>query len=119
MTATSIGRKNKNLAEIKILLSVKFCSILFSGFKGEVDNVLANSRPGRPFWFSDRPENTNSVEDIEILLPVKFLWILFSSFREKVDPVHKAVSEKLKMSQPIRGLGDYFAFLIGPKKYKW
>ena len=28
----------------------------FSGFIGEVENVSANQRPGRPFCFSDRPK---------------------------------------------------------------
>ena len=31
--------KNKNLVE--------FCSIHFNGFRGEVENVSANQRPGR------------------------------------------------------------------------
>ena len=32
--------QNKNMAEdIEILLSVKFCCIPFSGFRGEVENV--------------------------------------------------------------------------------
>ena len=33
-----------------------FRSILFSGFRGEVENVSANQRPGRPSCFPDRPE---------------------------------------------------------------
>ena len=44
-------------------------AILFSGFRGEVENVSANQRPGRPSCFSDRPKNTNLVEDVEFLLP--------------------------------------------------
>ena len=52
-----IGPKNTNLVEdIEILLPVKFRWILFSGFRGEVENVSANQRPGRPSCFSDRPE---------------------------------------------------------------
>ena len=52
-----IGPKNTNLVEdIEILLAIKFCWILFSGFRGEVENVPANQRPGRPSCFSDRPE---------------------------------------------------------------
>ena len=43
--------------------------------------------PGRPFLFTDRPENTNLVDDIEILLLVKFRWIAFSSFRGEVENV--------------------------------
>ena len=52
-----IGPKNTNLVEyIKILLPVKFRWILFSGFRGEDENVSANQRPGRPSCFSDGPE---------------------------------------------------------------
>ena len=52
-----IGPKNTNLVEdVEILLPVKFCWIPFSGFRGEVENVSANQRPGRPSCFSDRPE---------------------------------------------------------------
>ena len=49
--------KNTNFVEdIEILLPVKFRWILFSGFRGEVENVSANQTPGRPSCFSDRPE---------------------------------------------------------------
>ena len=52
-----ISPKNTNLVEdAEILLPVKFCWILFSGFRGEVENVSANQRPGQPSCFSDRPE---------------------------------------------------------------
>ena len=52
-----IDPKNTNLVEgVEILLPVKFPWILFSGFRGEVENVSANQRPGRPFCFSDWPE---------------------------------------------------------------
>ena len=52
-----IGPKNTNLVEgVEILLPVKFRWILFSGFRGEVEHVLANQRPGRPSCFSDRPK---------------------------------------------------------------
>ena len=52
-----IGPKNTNLVEdVEILLPGKFRWILFSGFRGEVENVSANQRPGRPSCFSDRPE---------------------------------------------------------------
>ena len=50
-----IGPKNINLVEdVEILLPVKFRWIPFSGFRGEVENVSANQRPGRPSCFSDR-----------------------------------------------------------------
>ena len=52
-----IGSKNTNLVEgVEILLPVKFRWIPFSGFRGEVENVSANQRPGRPSCFSDRLE---------------------------------------------------------------
>ena len=52
-----IGPKNTNLVvDVEILLPVKFRLIPFSGFRGEVENVSANQRPGRPSCFSDRPE---------------------------------------------------------------
>ena len=61
---------------------------MFSGFRGEVENVSANQRPGRPSCFSDLPEkNTNLVEDVMILLPVKFRRIPLSLFRGEVDNV--------------------------------
>ena len=51
------GPKNTNLVEdVEILLPVKFCWILFIGFREEVENVSANQRLGRPSCFSDRPE---------------------------------------------------------------
>ena len=52
-----IGPKNTNLVkDVEVLLPVKFRLIPFSGFRGEVQNVSANQRPGRPYCFSDRPE---------------------------------------------------------------
>ena len=52
-----IGTKNTNLVEdIEIMLPVKFCWIPFSSFRGEVENVSANQRPGRPSCYSDRPK---------------------------------------------------------------
>ena len=52
-----IGPKNTNFVEdVEILLPVNFLSIPFSGFRGEVENVSANQRPGWPSCFSDRPE---------------------------------------------------------------
>ena len=83
-----IGPKITNLVEdLEILLPVKFRWIPFSGFRGEVENVSANQRPGRPSCFSNLPKNTNLVEDIEILPSVKFCWIPFSGFRKDVEYV--------------------------------
>ena len=44
--------KNTNLVEdVDILLPVKFHWILYSSFRGEVENVSANQRPGQPSFF--------------------------------------------------------------------
>ena len=52
-----IGPKNTNLVEgVEILLPAKFCWIPFSRFRGEVENVSANQKPGWQSCFSDRPE---------------------------------------------------------------
>ena len=83
-----IATKNRNLVEdVEILLPVKFCLIQFSGFRGEVENVSANQRPGRPSCFPIGTKNTNLIEDVEILLPVEFCWIPFSGFRGEVENV--------------------------------
>ena len=83
-----IGPKNTNLVEdVEILLPDKFRWIPFSGFRGEVENVSANQRPGRSSCFPIGPKNTNLVEDVETLLHVKFRWIPFSGFREEVENV--------------------------------
>ena len=51
------AQKNTNLVEdVEILLPVKFRWIPLSSFRGEVENLSANQRPGRPSCFSDRPE---------------------------------------------------------------
>ena len=62
------------------------CQLSFSGFRGEVENVSANQRPGKPSWFfffSIVSKNTNLLKDIKILLPVKFHWIYFSDFQRR------------------------------------
>ena len=52
-----ISLKNTNLVEdVEILIPVKFLWIPFNGFREEVENISANQRPGRPSYFSDRPE---------------------------------------------------------------
>ena len=44
----SIGTKNTNVVEdVEIWFPIKFRWIPFSGFRGEVENVSANQRPGR------------------------------------------------------------------------
>ena len=53
-----VSSNNTNLVEdVEILLPVKFRWILFSGHRGEVENVSANQRPMRPFFIG--PNNTN------------------------------------------------------------
>ena len=74
-------RSATNLAEdVAILLSFKFCRLLFSSFKGKVQNVSANQKlvfqPAR---------KTNLVENVETLLPVKFRLIPLSGFREEIS----------------------------------
>ena len=51
-----LARKTNLVADVEILLPVKFRWIPFSGFRGEVKNVSANQRSERPSCFSDRPE---------------------------------------------------------------
>ena len=53
--SSSTWKKNC-VEDIEILLPVRFRWIPFSSFRGEVENVLANQRPGRPSCFSDWPE---------------------------------------------------------------
>ena len=56
-----IGPKNTNLVEdIEILLPVKFHWILFNGFRGDVENVSTNQRPGRPSCFSRSARKTQT-----------------------------------------------------------
>ena len=44
--------KNTNLVEdVDIFIPVKFHLFLISGFRGEVENVSANQRPGRHFFY--------------------------------------------------------------------
>ena len=108
-----IGPKNTNFMDVETLLPIKFRWIPFSGFRGEVENVSANQRPGRPSCFSDQPEKHKL--GMETLRPC-----FLSSFVE----FRSAVSEeKSKMSQPIRGQsghlvfgqGGHLVFPISPK----
>ena len=100
-----IGPKNTNLVEdVEILLPIKFRWIPFSGFRGEVENVSANQRPGRPSCFSDRPEKHKLGRGH---------WDL-ASCQVSLNSVQRS-EEKSKMSQPIRGQGGHLVFPIGPK----
>ena len=99
--------KNTNFVEdVEIFLPVKFRCRPFSGFRGEVENVSANQRPGRPSCFSNRPEKHKLRRG---------RWNLASCIDSFVE-FRSAVSEKWKMSQPIRGQGGHLVFPIGPKK---
>ena len=72
-----ISPKNTKLVEdLEILFPVKFCEILFSRFRGEVENAQQIRGQGGHLVFPIRPKNTNLVEDVEILLSIKFRWIL-------------------------------------------
>ena len=76
-----IGPRNTNFVEhIEILLPVKFRQNLFSGCRGEVENLSANQKPGRPSM-------SNLVEDVEILIPVKFCQ---NPFRGEVEIVSQS-----------------------------
>ena len=51
------ARKNTNLVEdVETLLPVKFRCRPFCSYRGEVENVSANQRPGQPSCFSDPPK---------------------------------------------------------------
>ena len=101
-----IGPKNTNLVEgFEIFLPVKFRWILFSGFRGEVENVSANQRPGRPSLFSDRPEKHKLGRGLWDLASCQVFVEFYSALSE----------EKSKMSQPIRGQGGHLVSPIGPK----
>ena len=80
-----IHLKNTNLVEgVEILLPIKFRRIPYSSFRGEVENVSANQRPGHFVFSPIGLKNTNVVEGIESLLPVKFRWIPFSGFFREI-----------------------------------
>ena len=93
--------------DVKILLPVKFLWIPFRGFRGKVENVSPNQRPGRPSLFSDQPEKHKLGRECCDL----------ASCQISLNSI-SAVSEKSKMSQTIRGHGGHLVFLIRPKKHK-
>ena len=103
-----ISPKSTNLVEgVEILFPVKFLLIPFFSFRGKVENVSANQKPGRPSCFSDGPEKHKLVEGVEILLPIKFPWIPFSGFKGEVENV----SANQRPGRP-------FCFFDRPKKHK-
>ena len=105
LASCQVSSNNTNLVEdVEILLPVKFRWILFSGHRGEVENVSANQRLGGHLIPPIDPKNTTLLEDVEILHPVKFCWIPFSGFRGKS-----------KMPQPITSRSGFFVPPIDPK----
>ena len=83
-----IGSKNTNLVkDIEILLPGKFHQIPFSGFRGEVENVSANQKPGLPSCFSNRPEKHKLGRGHWDLASSQVSLNSFSSFREEVENV--------------------------------
>ena len=110
------AKKNTSLVEdIKILLLVKFRWILFSGFRGEVENVSVNQKPGRPSCFSDRPEKHKlGREDIKILLPVKFHWIPFNISANQRPGRPSCFSDRLKNTNLVEDLK-----ISLPVKLRW
>ena len=103
-----ISPKNASLVEdVEILLPVKFCWILFSGFRGKVENVSANHRPGRPLCFSDPPEKHKLGRGRWDLASYQVSSNSFHSFRGEVENV----SANQRPGRP-------FCFSDRPKKHK-
>ena len=64
-----IGPKNTNIVEdVEILVAVKFCSMPFSGFRGKVENISENQRPGGHLVFPISSKNTNLIKDVACIL---------------------------------------------------
>ena len=104
-----ISPKNTNLVEeVEILLPVKFRWIPFSGFRGEVENVSANQRPGRPFCFSDRPEKHKLGRGH---------WDL-ASCQVSLNSVQRFQRRSRKCLSQSEGQDGHLVFPIGPKKHK-
>ena len=83
-----IGPKKTSLVEdVEILLPVKCHWIPFGNFREEVENVSANKRPGRPCYFSDRPEKHKFGRGNRYLASCLFFLIPYSSFRGGVENV--------------------------------
>ena len=101
--------KNTNLVEdVHILLPVKFRWIPFNGFRGEVENVSANQRPG---WQSCFLQSTPKHK------LCRGRWDL-ASCKVSSNSVLAVSKEKSKMSQQIRRRGGHLVFPLGPKYTK-
>ena len=101
-----IGPKNANLVEdVEILLLVKFRWIPFSGFRGEVENVSANQRPGWPSCFSGRPEKKKLGRG---------RWAL-ASCQVSLNSVQRFQRRSWKCLSQSEARAAILFFLIGPK----
>ena len=100
----SAKKKNPtNLGEdVEILLPVKFRWIPFGSFRGDVENVSANRRPGKPSCFFRSVRKTQTWQRT-------LRSCSLSSFVEFCS------EEKSKMFHPTRGQGGHLVFPIGPK----
>ena len=72
MVLQSSQKKTNFIKYLRILLSVKFRSIPFCGFREDVKNISAIRGQGDYLAFPISPKNTMIIEDIETLLPVKY-----------------------------------------------
>ena len=54
--------------DVEILVAVKFCSMPFSGFRGKVEHISDNQRPGGHLVFPISPKNINFVKDVACIL---------------------------------------------------
>ena len=75
--------KHKLVEDIEIFLPVKFHWIPFSGFREEVENVLANLRPGRPSCFFVRPEKQKLGRGCWYLASYQVLWNSVQRFQRR------------------------------------
>ena len=74
--------KNINLVEdVGMLLPVRFCLILFSGFRGEVENVWANQRPERQSTVYRNFRVGQFLRNWRLDGVLIFHWVLFSLFQ--------------------------------------
>ena len=102
-----------------------FCWILFSSFRGEVENI--SPIRGWGGLFSDRPKKKTQKlgKNVEILLSDNFSWIQFSGFRGEVEnvsvnqrPVRSSrfsdLSEKHKL-----GRGYLNMYILPSVKFRW
>ena len=114
-------RRKRELQNEKFLGEVvEFCSAV-SEKKSKMSQPIRGH--GGHLVFPIGRKNTNSVKKNKILFPVKFRWIrlidylniFYFNFSMKRDSL---VSEKSKMSQPIRGQGRHLVLPIGSEKHK-